>query len=121
MGLSANLHLLDYFEKLAPKRVKMRNRNKYYWDEITEYCDYFINENSSVLEVGCGTGELINRVKGNRKLGVDYSAAMIKEAKNNFPNSDFKVMTAENIELDEKFDVIIISNLIGYLDDNSAK
>jgi len=42
---------------------------------------------------------------------------MILNAKNQFPDPEFHTMNAEKIELSEKFDVIILSNLIGYLDD----
>ncbi len=107
----------NYFETQAPSRIKYRKSKAYYWNSITKYCDYFIHDEYSVLEIGCGTGELIANVKGQRKLGVDFSEKMIEEAKVQFPNIDFKIMEAENIELEETFDVIILSNIIGVLDD----
>lgn len=42
---------------------------------------------------------------------------MIAEARKQFPELDTRVMSAENIQLGEKYDLIILSNLIGYLDD----
>jgi len=72
------------------------------------------------LEVGCGTGETIAKLKGKRKVGIDYSQKMIEQAKTQFPDIDFKVMNAEDIEFGEKFDVIILSILIGFLDDVQA-
>ena len=106
-----------YFEKLASSRKKPRGVNAYYWDEITNYCDYFSHEDISVLEVGCGAGELLNGIRAKRKVGIDFSPAMIDVAKEKFQNIEFHVMEAEHIQLDEKFDLIILSNLIGYLDD----
>ena len=106
-----------YFEKVAASRKKARGFNAYYWNEITNYCDYFSHEDISILEVGCGTGELLNGVRATRKVGIDFSPAMISIAKEKFQNIDFHVMEAENIQLDEKFDLIILSNLIGYVDD----
>jgi SAM-dependent methyltransferase len=111
------LRYLDYFEQLAVKRIVSRKKHSYYWNDITEYCNYFSHEALSVLEIGCGTGELLQKIKGKRKLGIDYSPAMIEKAKAQFPGLEFKVMAAEKIELDEKFDLIILSNLIGFVDD----
>ena len=99
---------LSYFESIAPSRHSYRRRHHYYWDEITKYCDYFSHHDISVLEVGCGTGELISQIKGKRKLGLDFSPKMIEEAKKNSTgDTEFRVMDAEELELDEKFDLII--------------
>jgi SAM-dependent methyltransferase len=107
----------EYFETLALNRKKPRGFSAYYWNEITNYCDYFAQENISVLEVGCGAGELLNGIRAKRKVGIDFSAEMIAVAKQKYPTIDFHVMEAENLQLNEKFDLIILSNLIGHLDD----
>lgn len=111
---------LEYFESISLKRVRKRNLNKYYWNDITSYCDYFIDENSSVLDVGCGTGELMAGLKAKVKTGIDFSEAMIAEARKQYPDLDFHVMNASNITLDKTYDVIIISNLVGHLEDVQA-
>ena len=107
----------DYFNSVAGKRVRERKRHAYYWNDITRYCNYFSHENISVLEIGCGTGETIHDIKAKRKVGIDYSEKMIEIAKNRFNDVEFHVMAAEEIHLDEKFDLIILSNLVGFLDD----
>lgn len=107
----------EYFEKIAPTRRKPRGLSAYYWNEITNYCDYFAQDDISVLEVGCGVGELLNGIRAKRKVGIDFSPSMVAIAKEKFPGIDFRVMEAENIQLDEKFDLVILSNLIGHLDD----
>ncbi len=106
-----------YFNSIAPKRIEQRRVKRYYWNDITKYCNYFVHENSSVLEIGCGTGELLNDLKAKKKVGIDFSEEMIAQAKSQFPDLDVRVMAAEELNLKEKFDVIILSNLIGYLDD----
>jgi ubiquinone/menaquinone biosynthesis C-methylase UbiE len=111
---------IEYFDRIAGTRLKKRKLNGYYWNDITKYCEYFSHEDYSVLEVGCGTGELLSSLKGKNKTGIDFSQEMITIARTQFPEIDFKVMTAEEIVLDKKFDLIIISNLIGYLEDIEA-
>jgi SAM-dependent methyltransferase len=108
---------LEYFEKQAATHARIRNRHSYYWNDITYFCNYFAHDEQSVLEIGCGTGELVNHIKGKRKVGIDFSPAMIEVAKSQFPKEEFHCMAAENITLNEKFDLIILSNLISYLDD----
>lgn len=118
--MNANQQKINYFEEIAPKRPKKRLLNRYYWNDITKYCNYFSHEDISVLEVGCGTGELLNDISAKRKVGIDFSPSMIKIAKEQFPAIEFHEMEAENISLNEKFDLIILSNLIGYVDDVEA-
>lgn len=107
----------QYFDSVADDRIRYRKSKAYYWNYITRYCNYFIHEEDSVLEIGCGTGELITSLKGKRKLGVDFSEKMIYNARLQFPEQEFMVMDAQEIVLKEKFDVVIMSNLIGSLTD----
>jgi SAM-dependent methyltransferase len=107
----------NHFNELAEARVEYRKSKAYYWDSISQYCDFFIHEDESVLEIGCGTGELLASVKGRRKVGIDFSSKMIERAREQFPELDFRPMEAERLQLDETFDVVILSHTIGYLDD----
>ena len=96
-----------YFEDFASKYSKYRRRFKYYTKEIVSYCNYYISDDESVLEIGCGTGEVLEQLRGHRKVGIDYSPQMIKMAKEMNEGIDFHVMCAEDIQLDQKFDVIV--------------
>lgn len=106
----------DHFEKLAPSYTAYKKRYSYYWNDIINYCNYFIHEENSVLEIGCATGDTISQLKGKKKAGLDYSPAMIAEAKKNHPTIDFYVMDAAAISLSEKYDVIVLSSVIGCVD-----
>ncbi len=106
-----------YFKSRAHNWVRYRKRRSYYWDSITRYCNYFIQDDSSVLEIGCGSGELLAAVNGTRKTGIDFCEEILNQAKEQFPSIRFELMEAENIQLEETYDVIILSNLIGVLDD----
>jgi SAM-dependent methyltransferase len=107
-----------YFDSIAQKRKK-RKVSSYYWNEISHYCRYFSHEDSSVLEVGCGSGDLLATIEGSRKVGIDFSEEYIAWAKEKHheKNMEFLQMDANAIQLNEKFDLIIISNLIGFVDD----
>lgn len=104
----------QYFQDFAPKYDKYRKRFSYYWGDVIKYNNFYISDDQTVLDVGCGTGLSLSKMKGKRKVGIDYSPAMIEVAKKNYPDLEFHHMAAEEISLDEKFDVIILSNVVGY-------
>jgi ubiquinone/menaquinone biosynthesis C-methylase UbiE len=109
---------LKYFEDLGRKR-RERSLSAYYWNEIRNYCNYFSHEDISVVEIGCGNGDLIASIRGKKKTGIDFSAEQIEWAKQKHKSSgvEFLVMDANNICIEEKYDLVIISNLIGFVDD----
>ncbi len=107
--------IMQYFDNIAEQRLKWKKRNSFYYQELKKYFSFIIPPQSKVLEIGCGTGELLNAVKPSYGVGVDFSPKMIEIAKKQFPNLNFYVQDAENLELDEKFDYIIFSDLVGSL------
>jgi SAM-dependent methyltransferase len=64
-----------------------------------------------VLEIGCGTGELLNAVKPKYGVGIDFSEKMIEIASESFDKYKFMVDDIEDLRLNEKFDYIIMSDL----------
>ncbi len=106
----------QHFEQLAPKYQRYIKRFKYYINDTSKYFNYFIHEEDSILEVGCSSGNTLSQLKGSYKAGIDFSPTMIEIAKKEHPNIDFYKMSAEEITLDRTFDVIILSNIVGYLE-----
>lgn len=107
--------IIEYFERSARDRQKWNRRNRYYHQELERYFKFLIPKGSSVLELGCGTGELLDVVSPSRGVGIDFSSEMIKIAKAKFPHLDFRVEDAEDLKIEQKFDYVILSDLIGSL------
>jgi ubiquinone/menaquinone biosynthesis C-methylase UbiE len=101
----------DYFNSIAPKRQRWKKKRKYYNRSLERYFSFIIPAGSKVLEIGCGTGELLNAVKPSYGAGIDFSEEMIKIASASFPEYKFMVDDIENLQLNEKFDYIIMSDL----------
>ena len=81
----------------------------------------FILPKSKILELGCGTGNLLKSLNPAYGVGVDLSKEIIKEAKKenrgiNFIHGDISKLSSLLPE-SEKFDYIILSDTIGYLED----
>lgn len=72
-----------------------------------------------MLEIGCGNGDLLAKVAGSRKTGIDFSEAYIAWAKEKHQGSgiEFLVMDANAMQLQGTYDLVVISNLIGMVDD----
>jgi SAM-dependent methyltransferase len=81
-------------------------------------------EESIILDIGCGTGHHVNALqeKGLNVIGIDNSNDMIKQAKINFPNGNFKKgdMTNDNLFNNQTFTHIICMYFtIYYVEDKS--
>jgi ubiquinone/menaquinone biosynthesis C-methylase UbiE len=109
--------IIEFMGKSAPKRDNWIKRNRYYYKELTKFLCFAIPSGSTVLEIGCGTGYLLNSINPKRGVGIDISPKMIEIAKKKYSHLTFMEMDAENINLNEKFDYIIISDTIGYFED----
>ena len=104
-------------EIIACEREEWIRKNKYYYKCLIEYLKFNIPENSKIIEIGCGTGYLLNKLSPSNATGIDISPDMIKIAKMKYPEFDFYVMNAEEITIEDKFDFVIISDSIGYFED----
>lgn len=107
--------LIDYYNSAASDRLKWKRRNSFFQRSLEKYYSFVIPENAKVLEIGCGTGDLLNAVKPSVGVGIDYSVKMIEIAKSRFPNLSFYLDDIEELKLSDTFDYIIISDLIGSL------
>ena len=111
-------------DRIAPDRDKWIERNAFYYEQDRDYMRFLIPEGQSVLDLGCGTGDLLASLKPSRGVGVDFSARMIQIAKGKYPDLKFAVADIEKPVLTKKlgspFDVIVLSDTFGLLDDCEA-
>jgi len=106
-----------YWDSLAPQRQRYRKRVKYFHAEKERFFRFMVGEGRSVLEVGCGTGELVAGLGAGRRVGIDFSEKMLEIARETHPECEFQVMDAQEITLDEQFDVVILDDLVNHLTD----
>jgi ubiquinone/menaquinone biosynthesis C-methylase UbiE len=108
------------YDKLASVRTKYRKRNAYYHSQIEQRYRFVVPAGSKVLEIGCATGDLLAALEPSHGVGIDFSGAMLEEARSRHPHLEFQEMNAESLDLDETFDYVIISGLLGDLEDIQA-
>jgi SAM-dependent methyltransferase len=110
-------------DKLAEGRDKWIDKNSYFHNDDKSYMQFLVGNGKRVLELGCGTGQLLNALNPSYGVGIDLSANMISIAQNNYPDCDFIQGDLEDnrfissLALDGPFDFIILSDTIGFLDD----
>ena len=109
------------FDEVAPQRSDWLARGAYFHSEDLLYLKFLIPEGARVLELGCGTGHLLAKLNPSCGVGVDFSAAMIAEARKANPELTFFVGDIEDEAfirtLPGPFDFILIVDTIGILDD----
>jgi SAM-dependent methyltransferase len=92
------------------RRPKLTNAAKSYRRILAHYYNLIIPSFASVLEVGCGSGELLRLIRADKKVGIDISADQIALAREQLPTAEFYVQAGETVHLPGKsFDYIVIS------------
>ena len=108
-----------HFDLYSSKRQYWLKKSDYFHSEDLLMFKGLISKDSTVLEIGCGIGNLIGRLETKESVGIDISENSIKIAKKKFSNVNFLCCDVLDLKknIDKKFDFIIISDTVGYLDD----
>ncbi|WP_212368431.1 class I SAM-dependent DNA methyltransferase [Allobacillus saliphilus] len=107
--------IYDYFMAEVP-----------YHQWVDFYETFTINHsNPSVLDLGCGTGEMSFRLESTagKVVGIDLSEEMIEQANNKKPETSsvmFEQANLVQLSLDEQFDVIVsFLDVLNYITDQN--
>jgi SAM-dependent methyltransferase len=106
-----------FFDSVADDGAAPGPVKRYYGGRLENAIRFNVRPGASVLEVGCGTGDLLAALVPSRGVGVDFSERMIAIARERHPDLEFVVADAEGLALKEQFDFIVVSNVIGDLVD----
>jgi len=107
----------EYFDSVTDSRIQWRKKNSYYHLCIRKYLKFVVPENSSVLDVGCFSGEQLAALKPKRGVGVDFGSKVIDIAKRNYPDLEFYAADVDTLGTNDTFDYVIVNNTISYADD----
>lgn len=110
----------DHFDWVAANDSRPRAAQADFHAQLLRHYRHHIPTGSSVLECGCGAGDLLSGLEPKQGLGVDFSSAMIGKAEKTHganPALAFRVLDVQEAVVDEKFDHIVLDYLTGYLTD----
>lgn len=104
----------DYWSALANR--PSGKLSAYYLQKLSEIYRHLVGKSTSILEIGCGEGDLLASLNPERGVGVDFSILMIEEAKVRYPQFQFYCADIHKFDLgDVTFDFIILSDLLNDL------
>lgn len=108
-------NIRNFYTKTAASRGKWERMNRFYHKSLEKYISAIIPEGKRVLEVGCGNGTLLNATQPSYGVGIDFTPFYIETASQRYPHLIFKVDDVEELQLNELFDYIILSDLTNCL------
>lgn len=116
--MTIKAELIQHFNNFATQRQYWKERNRYYHADQERYFRFLVPAGLAVLELGCGTGDLLNALQPRRGVGIDFSEKMLGIARDRYPGLEFRLADIEHLqESGETFDVLILSDIVGHLSD----
>lgn len=112
-----------HFDNLAGEYDFWKKKNWYYYDAVKKVYRGLIPSGSRVLEIGCGTGDILESLKPSFGVGIDVSGEMIQRAQGKYAhakNLSFRRADITTFASNETFDYIFLADVIEHLPDVSA-
>jgi SAM-dependent methyltransferase len=107
---------IAHWDAIAHKRDSWSGMGKWYHNRLLDIYRFHVNPNQKVLELGCSEGHLLAALHPGRGVGVDFSEEMLLRARRNYPHLEFVCADAHDLsQIKERFDVIILSDLVNDL------
>ncbi|MFT3784506.1 MAG: glycosyltransferase [Nibricoccus sp.] len=102
--------------KQSPAR-ELSWAGRFYRRMLARHFRYFVPAEASVLEVGCGSGDLLAMLPNQDVTGVDVDANVLAAAQAKLPRGKFVLQAGEELRLERTFDVIIVSDVLNEAQD----
>lgn len=108
-----------HWDKIATNPVS-HDWAGYYAERVRRRYRQLVPPGLRILELGCGNGDLLASLDPSQGVGIDFSPAMLAEASIRHPDLEFVLKDAQELKLDDKFDIVILSDLVNDLWDVQA-
>lgn len=113
--------LLNYFEADGGAQDQPTRVNAAFRDNDRRFMQFLIPPGKRVLELGCGSGDLLAALAPAYGVGVDFCPSTIARARARHPGLNFVLGDAEDPatlgSIDGPFDYIVIADTIGMFED----
>ncbi|MGE5610539.1 MAG: class I SAM-dependent methyltransferase, partial [Bacillota bacterium] len=111
---------IAHWDSYAKGREKSADWSSYYHRRLAEIYQTLVAPGQRVLEIGSGLGNLLAAMKPSHGVGIDFSPEMVRIARSRYPHLTFIQADAHELNLDEKFDIVILSDLVNDIWDVQA-
>ncbi|MGR0480647.1 MAG: glycosyltransferase [Candidatus Electronema sp. V4] len=112
---------IDHWNQVAAVVLRRPGLSQNYRRRLRQVCQFLVPAGKRVLELGCGRGELLTALAPQQGIGVDFSPAMLDQARRQHPHCVFierdvhELSSSLQPELREPPDVILLSDLVNDL------
>ena len=107
---------ISHWDQVAKKRDSWRGMGIWYHHRLMEIYKFLVSPNQRILEIGCGTGDLLANLSPSHGVGIDFSPEMIARARQRHPKLEFHQLDGHDLSsLNGEFDIIIFSDTINDL------
>ena len=101
-----------HWDRVAERLAAWRGWGAHYHRRLARVFRFLVPRGLRVLEVGCGTGDLLAALHPGVGVGVDFSRQMLQHARQHHPELRFVQADAHRLSLHGSFDVVILSDLL---------
>ena len=109
----------EHFNKVADEYDHWKQKNWYYYYNLKNLFQSLITLGSRVLEIGCGTGQVLGSLDIAYGHGIDISEEMIQIAKQKYQNRTNLTFESANIlesSILFDYDFVLIPDTIGHIE-----
>jgi SAM-dependent methyltransferase len=106
---------VEHWDAFAKKTDRWSGLGGYYHRRLAQVYRLLIPAGRRVLDLGCGRGDLLAGLEPSVGVGVDFSAGMVRLARSKYPQFRFIEADIHDFTFDEKFDIIILSDIVNDL------
>ena len=124
MGVGVSFLVGSYLDRIREFYDKAPTEptwfGRFYRSLLARYYRQLIPPKASILEIGCGSGELLARLPNRDVAGVDLSDRQIAATRQRLPHGTFIASAAEILRregsgpLDRPFDYIVLSETVNF-------
>lgn len=110
--------IISHFNHIANNYDYYKRSTNIYYKTLKQAIKQEVEEHADILDVGCGTGIILEFLKPKRGLGIDFSETMIRIAKKKYiknNNLQFKVFDITKKPIAGDFDYILLNDVIEHL------
>jgi len=106
---------MNHWNSVARRMDSHKGLGGPYHRRLAQILKFLVPKGKRVLEIGCAQGDLLAALEPAVGVGIDFSAEMVQRAEQKHPHLHFVEADAHALALDERFDIIVLSDLVNDL------
>lgn len=109
----------EFYERIAPDWDYWHEKNAFYHRKMTELIRGMIPPGGKVLELGCGTGDLLAALRPRAGIGLNLADGLTARARAKHPEFRFETVEVDEAKIDEGFtpDYVVLNQMLDYVYD----